>query len=135
MMGDDLLTTFDEESDKAILRKALEGMEKNYPEIFNGTQTNMFYCPTAFNFDSRIGTNETSVPDVLEEMQHSLEEKEQLTQMEEANLKVIRNHLLRLRPQLAEQQFVDALACFFHQHRGVFIHSLKFDDHLILWNV
>ena len=54
MMGDELLTTFNDESDKEIFRKALEGMEKNYPEIFNGTEKNMFYCPTAYNFDSRI---------------------------------------------------------------------------------
>ena len=35
-----------------------------------------------------------------------------------------------MRPQLAEQEFVDALACFLFQKRGIFIHSLKLDDHL-----
>ena len=53
-----------------------------------------------------------------------------LTQNEKANLKVIQNHIEKLRPQLAEQEFVDALACFFYQHRGIFIHSLKLDQHL-----
>merc|ERR1711994_216111 len=63
-------------------------------------------------------------------MKASLENKQNLNPKEEANLKVIRNHLQKLRPQLAEQEFVDALACFFYQQRGIFIHSLKLDDHL-----
>ena len=31
---------------------------------------------------------------------------------------------------MAEQEFVDALACFFYKQRGIFIHSLKLDEHL-----
>ena len=73
LMKDPLFKTFDDVSEKQIFRKALEGMEKNYPEILNGTEKHMFYCPTAFNFDSRIGSNETSVPDALNEMKVSLE--------------------------------------------------------------
>merc|ERR1719481_479589 len=49
---------------------------------------------------------------------------------EQSTLKKIQMHLRKLRPQLAEQEFVDALACFFFQKRGIFIHSLKLDDHL-----
>ena len=105
-------------------------MASNYPEILQGTEKHMFYCPTAFNFDSRVQATETSVPDVLEKLQHSLVSKKNLTKIEQANLKAIRNHLTKLRPQLAEQEFVDALACFFYQHRGIFIHSLKLDEHL-----
>jgi len=130
LMDDVLLKTFDNESEKSILQKAFRGMESNYPEILNGTQKNMFYCPTAFNTDSRIKPTETSVPDVLEKIQVSLESKPSLTTIEQASLKIIRDHLARLRPQLAEQEFVDALACFFYQHRGIFIHSLKLNDHL-----
>ena len=89
----------------------------------------MFYAPTAFNFDSRIG-EESSVPDVLDQLQSSLESKSNLTSKEQKNLKKIRLHLQNLKPQLAEQQFVDALACFFYQKRGIFIHSLKLDQHL-----
>ena len=130
MMDDVLLKRFDDQSEKDILQKAYRGMEKNYPQILNGTEKYMFYCPTAFNTDSRIRSTETSVPAVLEEMQVSLESKQILTSIEQANLKIIRDHLSRLRPQLAEQEFVDALACFFYQHRGIFIHSLKLNDHL-----
>ena len=100
LMGDDILTTFDDESEKKIFKKALEGMESNYPEILQGTEEHMFYCPTAFNFDSRIKATETSVPDVLEKLQHSLASKKNLTKIEQANLKAIRNHLTKLRPQL-----------------------------------
>ena len=53
MMDDVLLKTFDDNYEKKILQKAFLGMESNYPEILNGTQKNMFYCPTAFNTDSR----------------------------------------------------------------------------------
>ena len=184
LMDDIMLKTFDDESEKKIFRKALQGMESNYPEILNGSKKCMFYCPTAFNFDSRIAANETSAPEVLEEIQASLkakknsipppstnqknvvkrkkgskilqwikskvlpsntqlpigesasslqtesQSKSSLTESEKANLKVIQNHLRKLRPQLAEQEFVDALACFFYKHRGIFIHSLKLDEHL-----
>ena len=130
MMDDPMLKIFDAPSEKKIFRTALEGMNSNYPEILQGTEKHMFYCPTAFNTDSRMQTNETSVPDVLDKMKASLEAKQKLTQKEKTNLKVIQNHLKKLRPQLAEQEFVDALSCFFYQHRGIFIHSLKLDDHL-----
>ena len=53
MMDDVILKTFDDPSEKKIFQKALEGMGTNYPEILQGTEKNMFYCPTAFNFDSR----------------------------------------------------------------------------------
>ena len=46
-----------------ILQKALQGFESNYSEILNGTEKNMMFFPNAFNFDSRIGPTETSVPD------------------------------------------------------------------------
>ena len=130
LIKDPLFKILDNGSAKQVFQKALEGMEKNYPKILSGTEKNMFYCPAAFNFDSRIGSKETSVPDVLDGMKASLETKQNLTPQEEANLKVIRNHLQKLRPQMAEQEFVDALACFFYQQRGIFIHSLKLDQHL-----
>ena len=57
---------FDNPEEQKIFRTALEGMNRNYPEILNGKEKNMFYCPSAFNFDSRIGVNETSVPEALE---------------------------------------------------------------------
>ena len=128
--NDVIFKTFDDESEKKIFRKSLEGMESNYPEILNGTEEYMFYCPTAFNLDSRIGANETSVPEVLEKLRASLEAKEHLSNIEKTNLKYIQKHLQSLRPQLAEQEFVDALTCFFYRHRGIFIHSLKLDEHL-----
>ena len=166
MMDDVMLKIFDDLSEKKIFQKALEGMASNYPKILQGTEKNMFYCPTVFNFDSRIGTIETSVPDLLDEMKAPLEARQisslrqtesqgrsvnritkaiswiknkigisrqncfPLTQQELLNLRAIQNHLRRLRPQLAEQEFVDGLASFFYQHRGIFIHSLKLDEHL-----
>ena len=54
-------------------------MESNYPVILNGIEEYMFYCPTAFNLDSRIGANETSVPEVLENLRASLEAKQNLS--------------------------------------------------------
>ena len=94
LMKDSLFKTFVDVSEKQIFQKALEGMEKNYPEILNGTEEHMFYCPTAFNFDSRIGSNETSVPDVLDEMKVSLENKKDLTPKEKINLKVRRKLMI-----------------------------------------
>ena len=90
----------------------------------------MFYCPTAFNFSSRIGPDESCVPDALDGMKVSLESKKNLTTRDAKNLKKIRDHLQKLRPELAEQEFVDALACFFYKQRGIFIHSPKLDEHL-----
>ena len=130
MMGDNILKNFDDASEKKIFRKALEGMGSNYSEILEGTEKHMFFSPTSFNLNSQIGPNETSVPDVLDDMKTTLEAKANLSGNEKANLKTIRNHLTKLRPQMAEQEFVDALACFFYQQRGIFIHSLKLDEHL-----
>ena len=129
MLNDVMFKIFNNPAEQTVFRTALEGMNKNYPEILKGEEQNMFYAPSAFNFDSRIGET-SSVPDVLDQMQASMESKKNLTQKEQSNLKKIQAHLRKLRPQLAEQEFVDALACFFFQKRGIFIHSLKLDDHL-----
>ena len=130
MLEDVMVKHFDGEDEQKIFRKSLEGMKLNYPEILEGQEKNMFYCPTAFNFSSRIEKDQSSVPDSMDDMKASLESKLQLTPKDERNLKKIREHLQKLRPELAEQEFVDALACFFYNHRGIFIHSLKLDDHL-----
>ena len=92
LMNDLLFKTFDNDSEKKILQKALQGFESNYSEILNGTEKNMMFFPNAFNFDSRIGPTETSVPGALEKMQVALEGKPNLTDKEEANLKTIRDH-------------------------------------------
>ena len=68
MTEDVMMKIFDAEDEQRIFRKSLEGMRKNYPEILEGKQKNMFYCPTAFNFSSRIGDDETCVPDQLDEI-------------------------------------------------------------------
>ena len=128
-MNDIMFKIFNSPEEQTLLRTALEGMNKNYSEILNGMQKDMFYCPTAFNVDSRIGPTSAN-PDELDELQASLESKENLSATEKGNLKKIQTYLHKLRPQLAEQEFVDALACFFYQKRGIFIHSLKLDDHL-----
>ena len=125
-----MIKSFDAEDEQKVFRKSLEGMHTNYPEILNGEENNMFYCPTAFNFSSRIGENETSIPDALDEMKTSIESKQQLTPKDQRNLRKIRDHLQKLRPELTEQEFVDSLACFFYKQRGIFIHSLKLDEHL-----
>ena len=130
MLDDVMIKTFYSEEEQKIFRKSLCGMNSNYPEILKGKEKNMFYSPPSFNFDSRIKDNESCVPDALDEMQASLESKQNLTPKEAVNLKKIQDHLKKLRPQLAEQEFVDALACFFYNYRGIFIHSLKLDDHL-----
>ena len=130
MLHDIMIKTFDSPDEQKIFRKSLEGMNTNFPYILNGKENKMFYCPSAFNFDSRMEQTETSVLEALEEIQASLQTMQELTRKEKSNLKKIRDHLRKLRPQLAEQEFVDALACFFYQHRGIFIHSLKFEDHL-----
>ena len=130
MLNDVMYNIIDKPEEHKVFRTALEGMNRNYPEILQGQEKNMFYSPTAFNFDSRIKPNETSVPEELERTKASLEAKQTLTTKEKKDLKVIQDHLTKLRPQLAEQEFIDALACFFYQQRGIFIHSLKLDQHL-----
>ena len=62
MLNDVMYKTIDNPDEHNVFRTALEGMNLNYPEILTGQEKNMFYSPAAFNFDSRIGTNETSVP-------------------------------------------------------------------------
>ena len=130
MLKDEMVNRFDGEGEKNIFRKSLEGMKLHYPEILDGKEKNMFYCPTSFHFSSRIKEDETSVPDRLDEMKISMESQQPLTLKDHKHLKKIRDHLEKLRPELAEQEFVDALACFFYNHRGIFVHSLKLDDHL-----
>ena len=74
MLKDVMFQIFTSPEEQIVLRTALEGMNKNYPEILKGEEQNMFYAPSAFNFDSRIG--ETScVPEVMDQMQPSLESK------------------------------------------------------------
>ena len=65
MLNDVIFKIFNSPEEQTILRASLEGMNKNYPEILKGEEQNMFYAPTAFNFDSRIG-EESSVPDTLD---------------------------------------------------------------------
>ena len=55
MLDDVMIKTFDSPEEQTVFRTALEGMKGNYSEILKGTEKNMFYAPTAFNFDSRIG--------------------------------------------------------------------------------
>ena len=130
MLEDIMVKRFNTDDEQKIFRKSLEGMKANYQEILEGLKKNMFFCPTSFNFSSRIGENESCVPDALDEMKSSLELNPNLTPKERHNLDKIRDHLQKLRPELAEQEFVDALACFFYNKRGIFIHSFKLDDHL-----
>ena len=73
MLEDVMVKHFDGEDEQKIFRKSLEGMKLNYPEILDGQENNMFYCPTSFNFSSRIEEDETCVPDGLDEMTISKE--------------------------------------------------------------
>lgn len=130
MLKDVMVKTFTTEDEQKIFRKALEGMRANYPEIFDGLEKNMFYCPSSFHLSARIGEDESCIPDALDEMKASLESEQHLSSKDERNLKQIRSHLQKLRPELAEQEFVDTLASFFYNQRGIFIHSLKLNDHL-----
>ena len=77
MLGDVMLKILDDPKDQKIFRTALEGMHRNYPEIITGKEKYMFYCPSAFNFDSRIAEDETCIPDVLDDIQFQLETKKQ----------------------------------------------------------
>ena len=88
MLSDVMVKTFDSKDEQQIFRKSLEGMSSNYPEILKGQERNMFYCPSAFNFDTRL-TDETCSPDGLEEIQASLESKKQLDSKEEKDLRKI----------------------------------------------
>ena len=45
--------------------------------ILTGKEKYMFYCPSAFNFDSRVAEDETCIPDVLDDIQFQLETKKQ----------------------------------------------------------
>ena len=86
MMSDEIYEIFDGQYEKKIFRKALDGMNTNYKEILLGREKFMFYCPTAFNFDSRVGPETTSVPDALENMETSLISKGNLNKEEKSNL-------------------------------------------------
>ena len=75
MTDDVMFKIFDDEAEQKIFRKAFEGLDSHYTEILKDKEKHMFYCPTSFNFDSRIGTNETSVPAELEKIQATLERR------------------------------------------------------------
>ena len=49
---------------------------------------------------------------------------------EKSDLKIIQQHLAKIWPQLAEGKIYDSLACFFYNYKGIFVHSLKLDQHL-----
>ena len=76
MLKDVMYKIFDDPNDLKVFRTALEGMNMNYPEILSGEEKNLFYCPSAFNFDSRIKKDESCIPDVLDEVQSQLEGKQ-----------------------------------------------------------
>ena len=103
MLEDVMVKNFNTDDEQKIFRKSLEGMKANYPEILEGNKKSMFFCPTSFNFSSRIGENESCVPDALDEMKSSLEVNPNLTPKDRHNLDKIRDHLQKLRPELAEQ--------------------------------
>ena len=128
ILNDPIMRALDHPVDQQIFRAALEGMERNQPEILRGQQNNIFMCPTAFSYDSRV--YESSVPEVLENWQEELEAKQNLSSQDKLNLSKIRSYLRRIRPQITEQEFFDAFATFFYQRRGIFIHSLKMDSYL-----
>ena len=54
MLEDVMVKTFTTDHEQKIFRESLEGMKMNYPKILEGKEKNMFFCPTAFNFSSRI---------------------------------------------------------------------------------
>jgi len=129
ILQDPLVKALDHPEDQQIFRAGLEGMERNHPEILKGEQTNLVMCPTAFNYDSRVD-GESSVPEVLEKWQEELEATQNLSPQQKTNLHTIRNHLGKIKPQIAEQEFFDAFTTFFYNKRGIFIHSLKMDSYL-----
>ena len=121
LLDDVMINIFDDREEQKVFRAALEGMKCNYPDILGRKQKNMFYCPASFNYDSRIGTYETSVPGALDEAKSALESKTNLNFKEKKHLKLITRHLQNIQPQLAEAELVDALSRFFYKHRGIFL--------------
>jgi hypothetical protein len=77
ILNDPIMKSLDHPVDQQIFRTALEGMDRNQPEIVRGQQNNIFMCPTAFSYDSRV--YESSVPEVLENWQEELEAKQNLS--------------------------------------------------------
>ena len=130
MLNDVTVKIFDGADEQKVFQKALEGMGTNYTKILSGDEKNTFSCPTTFNFDSRVDSLATRVPEELENIVAALEAIQNLSPKEIKDLKAIQDHLKFLKPQLAKQELYDALACFFYQQRGIFVHSLKLHDHL-----
>ena len=56
MLDDIMYKTFDGPEEQKLLKKSLEGMKRDYPDILSGNKRNMFFYPPAFDFDSRIKT-------------------------------------------------------------------------------
>lgn len=130
ILNDVIIKTLNDPTDKEIFRAGLEGMERNYPEILSGEQKHLFMCPPAFNYDSRIKPSETSVPKALEERMAALRANPIRTEQEQKDLECIEDHLQRILPQISEAEVVAAFEKFFYPCKGIFIHSLKLDDHL-----
>ena len=130
ILNDPVFKSLNHPTDHDIFRVALQGMERNYPTILNGQQKHLMRCPTAFNYDSRIKSNESSVPETLEKRKKILEENVNRNVQEEKDLKVIKDHLSRIQPQISEGEVFTAFEKFFHNQRGILIHSFKLDSHL-----
>ena len=128
--NDVLFTTLNEPSDQEIFRVGLEGMQRNYPDILNGQQKHLFMCPSEFNYDSRIKPFESSVPKFLEDRKVELEANLNRTDQESKDLEDIDDHLTRIKPQISEGEVFSAFERFFYSNRGIFVHSLKLDNHL-----
>ena len=45
MLNDVMFKIFNNPAEQTVFRTALEGMNKNYPEILKGEEQNMFLCP------------------------------------------------------------------------------------------
>ena len=130
ILDDPIIKILDDQSDQQIFEAGLKGMEQNFPNILTGDQKHLFMCPTAFNYDSRIQTHETSGPEAVEKKQEALEEIPNRSPAEEKDLKIIRDYIRRIRPQISEQETFDAFTRLFYPNRGIFIHSLKMDQYL-----
>lgn len=130
ILNDVIVSIFDDPSDQEIFRKGLEGMERNYPEVLSGEQKHLVMCPSAFNYDSRIEPTESSVPKRFEERKAELETIPNRTAQEQKDLEDINEYLTRILPQITEGEVFTAFEKFFYPNRGIFIHSLKLDNHL-----
>ena len=98
------MNIFTNPEERALLRKAMEGMKSNFPTVLDGTKKTMSVFPDCFDFDSRVKLHNTVVLEQLDEIKKTRKDFKEI----EKAIKIIK-------PQAGEADVYNSLVQFFYQ--------------------